>query len=59
MNGIWIAVIFVLWYTLSLVLSETFEKRCRINKQWLFFICIVFSPVVGLLVSRFTKKKEQ
>jgi hypothetical protein len=56
MTGLWIAIAFVFWYALSLYISETFDQKSRISKQWLFFISFVFSPVVGMLLVLLNKK---
>lgn len=56
MTGLWIAILFLFWYGFSLYLSETFDKKTRIPKQWLFFISFVFSPLAGFLTVLWGKK---
>ena len=59
MNIYWFSIIFIIWYTLSLIISERYGKRYRIGVEWSFFLSMVLTPVVGLLVLFFSGKKEQ
>jgi len=52
-----IIIIFVLWYVLSLAVSETLGKKRKIGVEWSFFLSFLFSPVVGYLISRFSPEK--
>jgi hypothetical protein len=56
MTGLWLAIGFVVWYSLSLVVSEQFAGKSRLGKQWLFFISFIFSPLLGICVVYLTKK---
>jgi hypothetical protein len=58
MTGLWIAIAFVFWYGFSLYISETFDKNSRLNRQWLFFISFVFSPVIGFAAAQLGRKKK-
>jgi ABC-type iron transport system FetAB permease component len=58
MTAVWIALIFVVWYIASLIISEKFVDKSRIGKQWLFFISFIFSPLVGFLVVSLTRLKD-
>jgi hypothetical protein len=58
MTGLWIAIAFVFWYALSLYISESLDRKSRINKQWLFFVSFVFSPVAGMLLVFFKVKSQ-
>ncbi len=49
--------IVVVWYGLSLYLSETKENLFQFGKQWLFFISMVFSPLIGLIALLIFKNK--
>lgn len=49
MNIYWFTVLFIVWYTASLVISEKLGKKRRIGEEWSFFISMMFSPVVGLI----------
>lgn len=49
----------IVWYGLSLYLSETKEKLFRFDKQWLFFISMVFSPIIGMLALFIFKGKTK
>ncbi|MFA5420380.1 MAG: hypothetical protein WC341_18140 [Bacteroidales bacterium] len=51
MNEYLIILIFILWYSLSMVISETIGKRKKIGVQWIFFFCMMLSPVVGYAVT--------
>jgi len=46
--------VFILWYVFSLVVSEYIGKKKKIGVEWSFFICIMFSPVVGFFVTKYS-----
>ena len=52
-----IIAIFTLWYVFSLVVSENMGKKRKIGIEWSFFICMMFSPVVGFVVTKFSPAK--
>ncbi len=56
MNEYWIIFITIAWYALSLIISETVGKKKKIGVQWSFFVCILFSPVIGYLITKFGSK---
>lgn len=56
MNEIIIIVLFLIWYAGSLIISESVSKNSKIGTEWMFFISMIFSPVVGVLVYLFKKK---
>ena len=56
MNEYWIIIIVISWYVLSLIISETIGKKKKIGVQWSFFISMLFSPVIGYLVTKFGSK---
>ncbi|MDP3463189.1 MAG: hypothetical protein Q8S18_10395 [Bacteroidales bacterium] len=58
MTGLYISLLFVIWYALSLYVSEQFSKKSKLGKQWLFFISFVFSPVLAYIVAILTKKQH-
>jgi hypothetical protein len=55
MNILWISIIFIAWYTLSLVVSEKIGKKRKIGEEWSFFLSFLLTPLVGLVVSLLTK----
>jgi len=55
MNIMWFSIIFTLWYILALVVSEKIGKKRKIGEEWSFFLSIIFTPLVGLAISLFTK----
>lgn len=57
MNIYWFTAIFILWYTLSLIISERIGKKRTIGEEWSFFLSFMLSPLVGLLVSLATKPR--
>jgi hypothetical protein len=57
MNGLWIAIAFSIWYGISLFISEKYSGSFRFGKQWLFFICFVFSPLAGFLFLKLSARK--
>ncbi len=56
MNEYIVIFIFIAWYTLSLIVSETLGKKKKIGVQWSFFISIMFTPIVGYIVSAVSPK---
>ncbi|MCK9290188.1 MAG: hypothetical protein WCR58_07145 [Bacteroidales bacterium] len=57
MTGIWIALLFIVWYALALFISEKLHTRCRAGKQWLFFFGMIGSPLLSwIIVLVFPKK---
>ncbi len=57
MNIYWFIAIFSVWYIFSLVVSEKLGKYRRIGEEWSFFISMMFSPVVGLVVALISKPR--
>jgi hypothetical protein len=57
MNGLWLAIAFSIWYGISLFISEKYSGSFRFGKQWLFFICFVFSPIAGFLFLKLSARK--
>ncbi len=55
MNEYIIIALFVVWYVLAMVISETMGKKKKIGVEWSFFISFMLSPVVGFLVTYFSK----
>jgi len=60
---------FIVWYVGSLIISETIGKQRKMGEEWSFFIqrkmgeewsffiSMIFSPVIGFLVTYFGKKE--
>ena len=46
---------FILWYSFSLVVSETLGRKKKIGVEWSFFVCMIFSPLVGYVVTLLSK----
>jgi fumarate reductase subunit C len=59
MNILWFSIIFTLWYILSLVVSEKIGKKRKIGEEWSFFLSFMLTPVIGLVITLMTKKKEE
>lgn len=51
--------IVIIWYGLSLYISETKGKKFRFGLEWLFFISMVCSPLLGLIATFVFNRKEQ
>jgi len=58
MNEYIIIIIFALWYIGSLIVSENISKDSKQGTEEMFFICMLFSPIVGFLLSLFLKRKQ-
>ncbi|OFY47720.1 MAG: hypothetical protein A2W85_13000 [Bacteroidetes bacterium GWF2_41_31] len=53
MNEYLIILIFILWYTFSMIVSESVGSKKKLGVQWSFFFCMMFSPVLGYLITYF------
>jgi hypothetical protein len=53
MNEYYIIAIFIAWYGFSLIVSENVGKKRTIGVQWSFFICMLFTPAIGYMVTKF------
>jgi hypothetical protein len=49
---------FVVWYALSLIISEKIGKKKDIGEEWSFFISMMFSPLIGYLVSKYYRSNS-
>lgn len=58
MNILWISIIFIAWYTLSLIVSEKIGKKRKIGEEWSFFLSFILTPLVGLVISLFSRPLE-
>ena len=58
MIEILVIIAFIAWYVGSLVVSETIDKQRKIGVEWSFFISMIFSPLIGYLVTYFSGKNE-
>jgi hypothetical protein len=59
MNEYIVIFIFIAWYAFSLIVSETLGKKKKIGVQWSFFISIMFTPIVGYIVTAASSKALQ
>lgn len=59
MDEILIVLIFTAWYVLSLIISENKRKTKKPGTEWSFFLCMVFSPVIGGLITYFYPSKKE
>jgi len=59
MNEYIVIFIFILWYVLSMVVSESLGKKSKIGVEWSFFLCIVLTPVVGYLITKFIPENQK
>ncbi len=55
MNEYLVIALFIIWYVLAMIISETLGKKKKIGVEWSFFISFLLSPVVGFLVTYFSK----
>lgn len=51
MNIFWFSILFTLWYVFSLLISEKIGRKKKIGEEWSFFISMILSPVIGLIVT--------
>ena len=57
MTEILVALVFIFWYVASLIISETIGKKRKIGVEWSFFVCMIFSPIIGFFVTYLGRKK--
>lgn len=50
MNEIIVIILFLLWYIGALMVSENTKKNSKLGSEWLFFVSMVFSPIIGFLL---------
>ncbi len=50
--------VFLSWYILALVVSETVGKKRKIGVEWSFFLSVILTPVLGYFISRFSSEKQ-
>jgi len=55
MNALWFSIIFIVWYILAVVVSETVGKKRKIGEEWSFFLSFILTPVIGLVICLMTK----
>jgi hypothetical protein len=58
MNVYWFSALFTAWYILSLVISERIGKKRAIGEEWSFFLSFLLSPVLGLIISLASRRKN-
>lgn len=56
MTEIIVVLAFVIWYVASLIISENMGKKRKMGVEWSFFWCMIFSPVIGILITYFGRK---
>jgi len=49
-------IFFVIWYIFSVIISERYGKNTKPGVEWLFFISMLLSPIVGFAVAKFKTK---
>ncbi len=59
MTEIIIVFAFLLWYVLSMVISERIGKTRKIGVEWSFFICFMLSPLVGYVITTISPKTNK
>lgn len=57
MNEYIIIAIFIAWYVLSLIVSESIGKKKKLGVEWSFFLSFMLSPLVGYFITRFSSDK--
>lgn len=50
--------VFIVWYVLALIVSEKYGKNAKSNVEWLFFLSMMFSPVIGIVIAKLNYSKE-
>jgi fumarate reductase subunit C len=59
MNEYTVIAIFIVWYVLALIVSETIGKKKKLGVEWSFFLSFILSPLVGYFITRFGTDKQK
>jgi len=59
MNEYTVIAVFITWYVLALIVSETIGKKKKLGVEWSFFLSFILSPLVGYLITRFGTDKQE
>jgi hypothetical protein len=57
MNEYIVIALFIVWYVLAMVISESMGKKKRIGVEWSFLISFLLSPVIGFFATYLSKDK--
>lgn len=57
MNEYTVIAIFIAWYVLSLIVSESIGKKKKLGVEWSFFLSFLLSPVLGYFITRYSADK--
>lgn len=57
MDEIIVIILFMMWYVGALLVSENAKKNNIIGVEWLFFVSMIFSPIIGWLIKLIYSKK--
>lgn len=49
-------ILFTIWYVLALIVSERYGKNAKPGVEWLFFISMLLSPIIGFVVAKLKSK---
>jgi len=50
-------IVFTVWYTGALIVSERIGKKSRLGEEWTFFISFMLTPIIGAILAFSTKSK--
>lgn len=50
-------IVFIVWYTGAVIVSERLGKKSRLGEEWTFFISFVFTPLIGWIFAESLKKE--
>ena len=51
-------VVFTIWYSGALIVSERIGKKSRLGEEWTFFLGFVLTPVVAAIAATALKSKS-
>lgn len=52
-----IILVFIIWYTLSLIVSHNIGKKSKLGVEGSFLLSFLLSPLIGYLASKLSIKK--
>lgn len=50
-------IVFTVWYSGALIVSERIGKKSRLGEEWTFFLSFMLTPIIGAVLAVSTKSK--
>jgi len=50
-------IVFTVWYTGALIVSERIGKKSRLGEEWTFFLSFLLTPIIGAGIAFLIRSK--